>query len=398
MAMINPTIALTGTSGSEERRILSQRYHVHTILTCHQPGNVNLSQNAGINESIIILRRHEDGVKPRTRFINLDRLPIDDDAVADWHRCLLECRQGSISNGWGEVSHWPADRMEAGDWTPAIWRSPELAEAAWAFAAHHELRTIRKHGYSCEATLQMMDKKNFVPATLGNIGSFPIISSKGASGQETICSTPDAVWQPTNPDEEQRILNGGTYPQVDKLLQKAGHLLITSGQNTSTARLSAIANDDKYVGRGWLPVTGPDSQEAKAIAVFINSTAGRLQLLRNAGRTLVFPQFNPEPLEGIRIPDVKSARIRDILAECWEHTRDMVVPQFRDGECKVRRLWDEAVAQAMCWDVGELARLRELLHKEPHVRGLGYNQYADEIEDIARVEADYEDELDDDES
>ena len=37
MAMINPTIALTGTSGSEERHILSQRYHIYTILTCHQP-------------------------------------------------------------------------------------------------------------------------------------------------------------------------------------------------------------------------------------------------------------------------------------------------------------------------------------------------------------------------
>ena len=59
----------------------------------------------------------------------------------------------------------------------------------------------------------------------------------------------------------------------------------------------------------------------------------------------------------------------------------MEVPQFRDGECEVRRLWDEAVAEAMDWDPEELARLRQLLHKEPHVRGLGYNQYADEIEE-----------------
>ena len=36
-----------------------------------------------------------------------------------------------------------------------------------------------------------------------------------------------------------------------------------------------------------------------------------------------------------------------------------------------------------------LARLRQLLHQEPHVRGLGYNQYADELEDQ------YADEIDD---
>ena len=58
----------------------------------------------------------------------------------------------------------------------------------------------------------------------------------------------------------------------------------------------------------------------------------------------------------------------------------MVVPQFRDGECEVRRLWDETVAEAMGWDAAELTRLRLLLHQEPHVRGLGYGQYADEVE------------------
>ena len=57
----------------------------------------------------------------------------------------------------------------------------------------------------------------------------------------------------------------------------------------------------------------------------------------------------------------------------------MVVPQFQDGECEVRRLWDEAAANAMDWDPEELAHLRELLNNEPHVRGLGYNQYADEV-------------------
>ena len=56
----------------------------------------------------------------------------------------------------------------------------------------------------------------------------------------------------------------------------------------------------------------------------------------------------------------------------------MEMPEFRDGECEVRRLWDEAVAEAMGWDAAELSRLRELLYQEPHVCGLGYGQYGDE--------------------
>ena len=391
VTMIEPTIALSATSGLNERRVLAERFHIHTVLTCHQPGNINLSQNTNINESMVIMRRHTDSPKPPTRFINLDKMPTDENEVADLHQSLLDSQEGSITNGWGEVSDWPAERMAKGDWTPAIWRSSKLAEAAWKFAASKDMRTIREYGYSCEATLQMMDKKNFVPAQPGVPGTFPIIDSKGADGQQSICSTPDAEWQPTNLDEEQRILNGGTYPQVDRLLQKAGHLLITSGQRTSTARLSAIADDDKYVGRGWLPVTGLGAQTAKAIAVFINSTAGRLQLLRNAGRALEFPQYNPEPLESIRIPDVKDNRIRGILADCWERTKYMTVPQFRDGECEVRRVWDEVVAEAMGWDATELERLRLLLHNEPHVRGLGYGQYGDDGEEPEDTEVHPED-------
>ena len=46
----------------------------------------------------------------------------------------------------------------------------------------------------------------------------------------------------------------------------------------------------------------------------------------------------------------------------------------------------EAVADAMGWDADELARLRNLLHQEPHVRGLGYNQYGDELDEIEEEE------------
>ncbi len=367
LSMICPTISLSNTSGLNERKLLAQRYHIRTILTSHQPRNVNMSQGTGIHESIVIMDNQAPGSRVPTRFVHLDRMPVAETEVADLHQNLQDCQQGQIPNGWGEISQWPANQMEQGDWTPAVWRSPELAEAARQFAAHPEMRTIQEHGYSCEATRDMMRKSNFIPATPGNKSSFPIIDSKGADGQRTIRSTPDAQWQPTNPDEEQRMRK--------RLLSKAGFLMITSGQNTSTARLTTIASDEAYVGRGWLPITGPNAEEAKAVAVFLNSTPGRLQILSSAGRTIAFPQYNPEPLESIQIPNIKEKATLKTLTDCWEATKNMVVPQFRDGECRVRQLWDEAVAEALGWDPEELTRLRLLLHQEPHVRGLGYNQY-----------------------
>lgn len=102
--------------------------------------------------------------------------------------------------------------------------------------------------------------------------------------------------------------------------------------------------------------------------------------MRDSGKKLAFPSYSPRATNNLRVPDIKDERIRQTLAASWERTKDMVVPQYRDGECEVRRLWDEAVAEAMGWDAAELERLRLLLHQEPHVRGLGYGQYADEVE------------------
>ncbi len=378
VAMIAPLAALCGTSGLQERKVLAQRFHIHTVLTCHQPGQTNLSQNTSINESIIISKRHE-GIKPPTRFINLDRLPTDDAEVADLHECLTDCVEGSIANGWGEVSRWPTIRIEEGDWSAAIWRSPELAEASTHYASHEDLSTMKQSGVSTHQTGRELTDSH--ERTISNIpGSLTILSSSGKGGQDRIKANPDEYWAPKNPDESVRQANGGTYPESDKILTKAGYLLVPFRQRNNTARLTAVASDEKLVGTGWMPAPGLSPEASKAIAVFMNSTPGRIQLMRNTGMTLDYPTYPPAAYANIRIPNIKDTRIRQILADCWERTRDMEVPQFRDGECKVRRLWDEAVAEAMDWDAQELARRRELLNNEPHVRGLGYNQYADEAD------------------
>ena len=77
---------------------------------------------------------------------------------------------------------------------------------------------------------------------------------------------------------------------------------------------------------------------------------------------------------------MRDEHICHVLADCWERTKDMMVPLFREGECEVRALWDEAVAEAMDWNPRGLEELRRLLNNEPRARGLAYNQYADEAD------------------
>ena len=93
----------------------------------------------------------------------------------------------------------------------------------------------------------------------GKYEPFPVLQSKGADGQLRIEAHPDDEWVWKKP---------GKPP----ILEKAGHLLVSMGQGLSTARLTAVASDKRYVGQGWMPVTGLDAAQAKAAAVFLNAT------------------------------------------------------------------------------------------------------------------------------
>ena len=179
LTTINTTVALCATSAQQKRQILAQRYHIHTVITCHQPRQINMSQQSNSNESIVVMRRHHSGPKPSTRFVQLDKMPADEIEVDNLHRCLRDCPQGLLPNGWGEVSQWPADRMEEGDWTPAIWRSPKLAEAATTFASHKNLRAISDvSGLSIHETGRVL-RGSFERAVPSLPGSFPILKSAG---------------------------------------------------------------------------------------------------------------------------------------------------------------------------------------------------------------------------
>ena len=59
ITIIVPTVVLSAVSAFNKRRLLAQRFHIHTIVTNHQPRNINLSQNTNINESIVVMSRYK---------------------------------------------------------------------------------------------------------------------------------------------------------------------------------------------------------------------------------------------------------------------------------------------------------------------------------------------------
>ena len=107
--------------------------------------------------------------------------------------------------------------------------------------------------------------------------------------------------------------------------------------------------------------------------------------MRNPEKALDYSKYNPDSNENVRIPDLADDGAMSVLFACWDRTRDMDVPQLRDGECEVRQLWDEAVPKALGWNSDWLSELRQLLHDEPHVRGGGREQYGERRRVSGRV-------------
>ena len=153
LAMISPTIITTNTSAAGMRPWMTERLHVHTILTCHDPRNVNLSQDTSINESLFVFRRRnpEEGTHP-TRIIALDRFPADTGEVDDLCDAVDACKEGVLANGWGEISLCPAERIATGDWSAAAIRSPQLANAAADLRQRTDLQMIGGGGADDKTT------------------------------------------------------------------------------------------------------------------------------------------------------------------------------------------------------------------------------------------------------
>jgi superfamily II DNA or RNA helicase len=142
-----PTTALTATSALPKRLELANRFHVHTILTYMGTMDVNLSQGTHreMNESIVVMRRQPAGNHPATRIISLDRFPRDATETDRLFDALTAAgASGPLADGWGEASAWPAERIQAGDWSAVAWRSPRLADAAAEFAQHDALAEMQR--------------------------------------------------------------------------------------------------------------------------------------------------------------------------------------------------------------------------------------------------------------
>ena len=373
------TVALLAPSGLAQRRKLACELHIRYVVTCHEPGEENLSQSFRadpVNESLVVGTRmgRNDGLA--TTFVSLDRFPrsvVEAHALAD-----AIAAGGDIDGQRCEVSN---ERMRNGDWSAVGWRNLKLDEAALLIDRHPMLKrmcdipgvTMRAPGDSAFAPCPGSERRETASTRRVPNEDVDILvyQSKAQDAHLTMATTPDTAAKikkiPASVTGTERIATAEKAHA--RWSNVRGRLLVSAGQDTKTGRLAAGVDTtaDGGLGTNWKPIQGIDDSTAIAWAVWLNSTLGRIAMLRNRGKKLAFPVYRPSGMTTTRCPDPGETEAIEALNAAYELTKNEETPQYRDGRCAVRDTWDEAVAQALGIDVETIFEYAELLASEPAV-------------------------------
>ena len=382
LGTVIPTVGLLAPSGLAERRKLGSDLHIRYVVTCHEPGEENLSQSS-INESLVVGTRmgRNDGLA--TTFVSLDRFPR---SVVEAHALADAIAQGGDIDGQRcEVSN---ERMRNGDWSAVGWRNLTLDHAAQLIDRHPMLTrmcdlagvTMRAPGHGAFTPCPGSGRRETVSTRCVPNEDVDILvyQSKAEHAHLTIATTPDTAAKikkiPASVTGTERIATAEKAHA--RWSNVRGRLLVSAGQDTKTGRLAAVVDTtaDGGLGTNWKPIQGIDDSTALAWAVWLNSTLGRIAMLRNRGKKLAFPVYRPSGMTTTRCPDPGETEAIEALNAAYELTKNEETPQYRDGRCAVRDTWDEAVAQALGIDVETIFEYAELLASEPAVSHMNWRK------------------------
>ena len=362
LAKVLPVTACTSAGGLLERRFLAERFHIERIVTSHDPKRPNFSENTGIHEALLVARRKDAGAQRPTQFVSLARMPGQNAepqaAIAETLEAIKAILSGQLYE-WGSVYHWSADRVIAGDWTPAQWYDGTLAETARQIEQDPGLEPVGHRfriGPVGQGVLGTYDIAN--EGTPGAVAGFNSVSSKL---RRTVQGNPDVMYVPKT----------GKVGLAAKYAAQRSRVLVAMKMDTISGRLSGLWSETPSFG-WWVPVSVTDADIGKALVTWWNSTPVRIMLLNRRARKLTYPMWQVAHLREIRIPRPGNPAWGE-LRDAFEQVKTVELRPMREAEqCPARGVIDRAAAKALDVSEDEVAEWRCRIASEPTVS----NKYA----------------------
>ncbi|MCY4527853.1 MAG: DEAD/DEAH box helicase family protein [Chloroflexi bacterium] len=366
LAMVIPTTACTGTSGTAERRFLATKFHVETVVTSHDPRRPNFSENTSIHESLLICRRRASRNSQRTtRFVALRSMPSTrNDAI----ECVEAIQAGDTSK-WIEIYEQPGELVRAGDWRPCQFLDPELVRAA--------MRLERLEGL-----IKLGDRYQLGPAGQRIRDAFrPVSEAESVNGERVFWGRARDLRTSMQASPEQCVTE--KKPKLAaRYREQAGNLLLAAKFRTDSGRLLSIMSEVPALGSMWVPVQARyvPLDEAKALCAWHNSTLGALGFLMRRSTLLTNPSFSQAELATLLVPDFKSKGAA-VLVRAFESTKLETVHPWKFNDNEVRECLDQAAAKTTGIDIQEIRDWRLRISHEPTICSQSAAASASEVPD-----------------
>ena len=365
LALIMPSVVPTAPGNLALRKYLAKRFHIDAIVSSHDPRRIFFSENTSIGEVLLVCRRWDKKTpKPLTRFINLARNPASPvDALDTAARIDQVTKSDAKASHDFTIQRVDANRIGRGDWFAVNFLSPFLVDAYRMLAENSPFSVLT-------VTLQVL-------AEIGPEGRR--IRDSYTTSEMPTESARRALWHHKTDITQSMRAETDLYIEpkpskmklADKYWEQRSNLLLPHRLRLNVARIAAVMLDEKAVGSIWTPCRPTDPAVAKAICLYLNSTAGLLTLLGGRdNRVPSYPSFSLDTLRSLPIPDFSSLGEAELnlLGSWFDWLQNEPLQSFPNlHEDPVRHQIDDAVVKALGLDADWIATIRRELAREPSV-------------------------------
>ena len=351
MALVNPLSAATAPSAHGIREFLAKEFHIETVVTAHDPKRIWFSENTGISEMLVVMRR--GGIGQPTRIVKLARNP---ETVQDALQLSESIRKEDTDSIPGVVQMWPHEKMKEGDWSGVQFYSPFLTEL---------FLNIREGKIFDAKPLNMMAK---VESSYRSARSaFKVTEKPDKYGRKALWHFKTDITNKMRATTDVSITSKGNENDSQSAWAKRSRFLLPVSVQTYRARVIAIRLDRPTLGSYWMTVDFFHQKEKmeKAICAYLNSTPGIISMLGiRTPKILFYPDF---PLKGVSktsIPCLDNQNLND-LSLVFDKYADAVLGKWSEANNPERKGLDGEVSEILGIDQELISVAREELAREP---------------------------------
>ena len=267
------------------------------------------------------------------------------------------------------ITHWPQERMLAGDWFPTQFVRDEMVQLFVGISENEWFPTASGDvaGQQGPAGRRILDAFSRTSQSSARRALWQHKSNT----QRTMASKPDCYL----------VAKPEKTGLADKYWEQRGRVLRPFRLSTPNTRVTAVLCDQPIMSFAFVPYHPqagnhkPEDVE-KATVIYLNSTAGIIAMLAVVtNRKIIYPQWTKSNWEKVHFPDWSKLTVAQVraMAAAYDELCVSELQEFRLMlTCDTRRRLDKAVAIALGIPSDVMEEARIALASEPAVTGKTY--------------------------